>query len=413
MYTENRLRFVLTLALLVAGIFRYPSGNLHTPFVRWMVLGWVAFGILNVILAARGTFWLRMAAVGTSFWALLTLHGDRTLVILVWLIWPPAFMVANLLARKSETVPGKSRPEPTATIRARITLAAIILAVTIAALLYRTLVAHNVQQTAALFVGVPAILALFVAFAISPDSAVGVACKAVTIGLLVSLLFLGEGILCIAMSAPLFYAIAILIALVMKVAARRRQPPMLCTCALLLAILPMSMEGVTDVATFSREESIVVTKIVQSPAQDVERALIATPRFERARPLYLRAGFPNPISTVTEKTSGNDRWVIRFRGGETRLNGTEPRIGDLVLELEEKRPGLLRWRAVSDSSHMTHFLDWRGASVQWEAIDTRTTKVTWRLEYRRGLDPAWYFGPMERYAVRLAAGYLIDSVATP
>jgi len=39
--------------------------------------------------------------------------------------------------------------------------------------------------------------------------------------------------------------------------------------------------------------------------------------------------------------------------------------------------------------------------------------VTWTLDYERGLDPAWYFGPWERYATRLAAGYLIDAVATP
>ena len=53
---------------------------------------------------------------------------------------------------------------------------------------------------------------------------------------------------------------------------------------------------------------------------------------------------------------GATRWVIRIRGGEMRLDGMEPRAGDLVLELEEARPGLVRWRAVSDDSHMTHFL---------------------------------------------------------
>ena len=41
------------------------------------------------------------------------------------------------------------------------------------------------------------------------------------------------------------------------------------------------------------------------------------------------------------------------------------------------------------------------------------TQVTWTLAYERALDPAWYFGPWERYATRLAAGYLIDAVARP
>jgi hypothetical protein len=62
---------------------------------------------------------------------------------------------------------------------------------------------------------------------------------------------------------------------------------------------------------------------------------------------------------------------------------------------------------------MTHFLSWRSARVEWEAIDAQTTRVTWTLQYRRDLDPAWYFGPMEHYATQLAAGYLIDTVATP
>ena len=94
-----------------------------------------------------------------------------------------------------------------------------------------------------------------------------------------------------------------------------------------------------------------------------------------------------------------------------RLNGMEARTGDLILELEEARAGLVRWRA--DSSHMTHFLNWRESIVRWEPIDAQTTRVTWTLRYRRDLDPSWYFGPMERYAARLAAGYLIDAVATP
>jgi hypothetical protein len=96
-----------------------------------------------------------------------------------------------------------------------------------------------------------------------------------------------------------------------------------------------------------------------------------------------------------------------------RLDGMEARTGDLVLELAESGPGIVRWRAVSDTSHMTHFLDWTDIVVRWERVGAYETKVTWTLRYRRGLDPAWYFGPMERYAVGLTAGYLIDAVATP
>jgi hypothetical protein len=152
---------------------------------------------------------------------------------------------------------------------------------------------------------------------------------------------------------------------------------------------------------------------VAAAPEDIERALLEPPRFDRRLPPYLRAGFPTPLSTRIERTGPSARWVIELRGGEMRLNGMEPRTGDLVLELQESRPGRIHWRAVSDTSHMTHFLTWREVVVEWTAVDERRTQVTWTLRYERGLDPAWYFGPWERYAVRLAAGYLIDAVATP
>jgi hypothetical protein len=175
----------------------------------------------------------------------------------------------------------------------------------------------------------------------------------------------------------------------------------------------MSLEGVTGFTTMDREESVTQSRIVRASSQAVERALFEPPRFDRVRPLYLRAGFPAPVATRIERSVDRTRWVITMRGGEMRLNGIEPRMGDLVLQLEDARPGAVRWRAVSDGSHMTHFLTWREILVEWQPVDAQTTNVTWTLRYRRDLDPSWYFGPAERYAARLAAGYLIDSVATP
>ena len=175
----------------------------------------------------------------------------------------------------------------------------------------------------------------------------------------------------------------------------------------------MTLEGVTEYTTVNREESVTASRLVASSPDSVERALFKAPRFDRVKPLYLRAGFPSPTATRVERSADETRWVIQMRGGERLLTGMEPRAGDLTLKLEESRSGLVRWSAVSDTSHMTHFLMWEEAVVQWQAVSAYTTRVTWTLRYRRGLDPAWYFGPMERYAARLAAGYLIDSVATP
>jgi hypothetical protein len=293
-------------------------------------------------------------------------------------------------------------------VKPKLALAALVAAVAGAAIFFRWLQATHLDQTAALFIGVPALLAVTASF-LTPASPVGIAVKAVTIGLLVSLIFLHEGFLCIAMSAPLFYLVAVLIGKSVDELNRPDHHGRYLSGIALLAMLPMSLEGVSAATTIDRDVTVSATRIVNASARDVSAAIHSTPRFERKLPRYLAMGFPRPVSTTID---GNT-WIIRMRGGETRFNGTEPRTGDLVLQRDSEDDGFVRWRAVADDSHMTHFLKWQQSQVDWHAIDATHTRVTWTLRYRRGLDPAWYFGPMERYATTLAAGYLIDAVATP
>jgi len=410
--SKSTLTKIAVLALLGGAAFAGRSGEKYP-----LIFGLLAFGIFNLLVSVPGTTWVRRTAVAASLVGLL-LPGDAksVVVVLAWLVWPPAFLVTWAVAGQHDVTPDVGLREGFAAgSKARVTMAATIVAVAMASIFYRLVVAHELQQTAALFIGVPALLAIVVVFFVSPRSAVGVACKAVTIGLLVSILFLWEGVLCVVMSAPIFYGIAVGIATVVSKARRASGKPTDTAffCLALLALIPMSMEGVTAATSFDRNESVEETRIVHASPDAVQRALLQPPRFHRALPLYLRAGFPVPISTRIEGNSVGAQWVIRFLGGEMRLDGIEPQAGNLVLKIEEMQPGLIRWRAISDDSHMPHFLGWQEASVRWEKRDEQTTSVTWTLRYRRNLDPAWYFAPWEHYAVRLAAGYLIDSVATP
>lgn len=337
------------------------------------------------------------------FWQCLTLAS------LVWwtvVIWRDEFRSAQAADEATAAADSPRAPQ--------IALSAILLGVAAASITVRAVRDHGLQQTAALFIGVPVVLAIAVIFAARPRSATGVACKAVTVGMLSSVLFLYEGFLCVVMAAPLFYLVAIAITYPIDRRRKRLRSRTLYSSGVLLLFAPMGLEGVTEVTTIDRHASVTVSHIVPAPAADVERALVAAPRFERILPRYLRAGFPRPIASRIERRGGaGPVWVITMRGGETFLNGTEPETGDLTLSLEAQQPGLMRWRAVSDASHLSHFLRFQESRVSWEAIDAGTTKVTWEIRYERGLDPAWYFGPMERYATRLAAGYLIDAVATP
>jgi hypothetical protein len=392
---------VVALLVGAAALGYSQSGAAFSPLL-------LSFAVLNALISPRGTGVVRGLTVAVSSVALALPDMSRSLLPFIWLLWPPAFLIAWSTGRpagQSDAADSLSRR------RARIGGAALIGAVGAGAILYEVISAHRMEQTSALFIGIPTLLAIAVVFAVSPRSAAGVACKAVTIALLLSLVFLGEGVVCILMSAPIFYGVAVVFAvLIEKISERHGHKAY--SLAVLLLFAPMSLEGVTDWTTLSRDEWVTETRIVHASSDQVEAALWQTPRFERVLPTYLRIGFPRPTSTRIE-AEDRVRWVVRFRGGEMRLDGIEPRAGDLVLELVDRRPGQLHWQAVSDDSHMTHFLNWRESTVQWTPIDAHSTRVTWTLRYRRGLDPAWYFGPWERYATKLAAGYLIESVATP
>lgn len=145
--------------------------------------------------------------------------------------------------------------------------------------------------------------------------------------------------------------------------------------------------------------------VLASPAE-VEATLTAAPAFHTQIPLYFRMGFPKPVSAQGGGLQPGDRRVIHFAGGEGHP-------GDEVFEISARTQDSVTFQPLQDTSHIAHWLRWQQSVVMWRAVDPQHTQITWTLRYTRGLDPAWYFRPSERYAARLAAGYLIDNLATP
>lgn len=285
--------------------------------------------------------------------------------------------------------------------RSVVNLVFVILAVAAGSIMYHVIVMKRLEQTSLLFIGIPTILALIVACTPKPKSAMGGVLRATTLGLLISGALLGEGFICILMASPLFYLVAIIIG-----AARSSRNPTVLPALVLFGLIPMSFEGTHPKLSFNREETLQATAIVNASAAQVEQALSRSPRTDLPLPYYLRAGFPRPVEAHGSGLRVGDLRVIHFAGGEG-----EP--GDLTMKITDSTAGHVRLVALSDRSKIAHWLDWEAADVRWQQIDATHTRVSWSLSFRRLLDPAWYFRPWERYAVRLAAGYLIQANAVP
>lgn len=278
----------------------------------------------------------------------------------------------------------------------------LVIAFTLGAFLYRYLRHEQLGHSAAMFLGIPAILAIVLALTPKAKTVTGGILKGITLALLIIAPLLGEGYLCILIASPLFYIVGIIIGLIVDWTQRRRGATLSCIA---LVMLPMCLEGVTPELTWNREQVVEVTRVVPASSAAIENSLSRPPDLQIPLPRYLRIGFPGPLAVSGGGLAVGSTRKIHFAGAE----GDPP--GDLVLRVGVREPGLVRFDAVSDSSKLTQWIRWDCSEVRWSAIDASHTQVTWRIRFERQLDPAWYFIPWERAAVREAAEYLIAANA--
>ena len=294
---------------------------------------------------------------------------------------------------------------------ARRTMIAAILALSAASAAYRLLVMTDLQHTSLVFIGIPALIAIALLW-VQPVTAAGTVHKTITIALCLSGVVFGEGLVCILMASPLFYVIGMLVARF-----ARPSPPLgpdgmpivedtHWRRLAILALVPMSLEGVVPHFELGRDEVVVESRVVAASAAEVRAALAGPMRFERAIPRFFRLGFPTPGASTGEGLEPGDTRSVQFLHG-----GHHP--GTLTMQVSQVDSASVTFTAVHDDSYVTHWLSWRDATVTWRALAPNRSVVTWTLRYSRRLDPAWYFKPLERYGVSLAAGYLIETLATP
>lgn len=283
---------------------------------------------------------------------------------------------------------------------ARLTVIAIVVTLVVVSVAYRVLVVKHLEHTSLVFIGLPALAAITLLHT-QPQTAIGVVNKVIAILLCLSGILFGEGLICILMAAPIFFLVGTVIGLVIN-----RMSGGKWRGVVSLVIVPLSLEGVIPSFAFDREERVTVTRTVEATPDRVRFALGSTPRFDRDLPQFFRLGFPTPMHSSGDGLRIGDERRVMFAHGQHHS-------GALVMRVTRVDSASVAFTLASDSSYITHWLSWEDATVRWVPVDAGRTRVTWTLRYRRRLDPAWYFAPLERYGARLAAEYLIETLATP
>ena len=317
--------------------------------------------------------------------------------------------------RSEANMPDDAAPETQAAVPRRLSpgqrqLIVVIIALAAASTAFHLLATAGYRHTAAVFIGIPTLLALLVARSAPPTTGMGVMMRAITLALLLSSIVFAEGMVCILLAAPILYLVGFLVVQMIRairdgIRGRRQRTFMM----LGLIILPTGFEGTIPGVEWNREETVTVSRVVGGTPPEVGAALAARPGFAPALPPFLRLGFPIPVATSGSGLAVGDARTIVV----AHRHGGHVERGTLSFRVAERDSQFVRFAPSSDDSYVTHWLTWRSSEVRWRAVSPRTTRVEWTLRYRRRLDPAWYFAPLERYGVGVAAGYLIESLATP
>jgi hypothetical protein len=298
---------------------------------------------------------------------------------------------------------------------AKVRVLLVIIGLATCMTVYRFLMDYGLGYSSALFVGLPAILAVVVTLSPPAKSLTGSVMRAITLLLLLAGIMGVEGFVCIVMVSPLFYFVGWAVAYPIERYRRRNLEDGSKSYLMIgLPFLLMMFEGTMPATTFDREQSVSSSRQVDASPDQVAAALSAAPRFDEPLPPFLRLGFPTPAGgTGTGLNVGAVRSVLFAECHHPESRTTRPVNARLTLRVEESEPGRVVFGTVRDTTLQGRWAQLTSSEVEWKATGDGGTRVTWTLNYDRRLDPAFYFGPLQRYGMGVTAQYLIEALATP
>ena len=263
--------------------------------------------------------------------------------------------------------------------------------------------------TAALYVGIPALLAIGLSFVPTPRTITGNILLWTTLYLLAIGILAVEGLICILIVLPFFLAIGFIIGIFIdraraKDAINRNQM----RCSLLTIFALMSLEGVNDTLSFNRKESIVIKRTTQLTAKEFEEKLAIGPRFDEVDvPHILSLLFPTPLPCQENRSLAlGSQWTIPFDHG-----GDIPR--NLTVRVTEKNDYSVVFTPVQDETEYGNWLTWKAITWKWTETESGQTEFSATFDFERRLDPAFYFGPLQRWGVSEAGELFVDAIVGP
>lgn len=289
---------------------------------------------------------------------------------------------------------------------ATLTLFVLLVAAALTSLLYRLLVRQHLEQGVALFIGMPLLLGTVVAFQTFPRSPFGMVLKVTALCLCIVAPLLGEGAVCIAMAAPLIFAVLGLGALIGRIIQRSVGKNRAGCVGLLVALSPMLWDHAEKLPGWEDDR----------PIEEVTDGLdlkVPTARAWAALAEALADLSAAPIPAFLQ---------LRRRPGERRVTGAGLQIGDerrirfdndsFVGTVVAMEPGrsvrfAVREETAAPGERIGLWIRFVTVDLTLSPLPDGGSRLLQRTRYRRLLDPGFYFGPLERHGVHAMHRYTL------
>lgn len=174
-----------------------------------------------------------------------------------------------------------------------------------------------------------------------------------------------------------------------------------------LLIILMSFEGVNQTFSFNRDETVTRTRIVNLDVDAIKRNLAMPIHMEEGRSRFLSI-FPLPYEVQAGSLNAGDVHVAKFAYKRWLISNVH--YGQTHVKIAEVGPHHVVTEIIRDDAYFSHYMTIDGTRIDFTPLDEGRTQVSLTINYTRKLDPAWYFGPLQKRAVTESADYLIANV---
>jgi len=280
-------------------------------------------------------------------------------------------------------------------------LIGLVIALTATSLLYRIIDHFDHSQTGLMFIGIPAVLSIFLIFSSQSKSPYAQVFKGVTLFLLMVGILAWEGLICILMAAPIFYLVAFFVLWLCRFGRDRSK----LNCFAALPVLLFAVEGLNFNFSFERDNQVKLIREVEFGEAAFAAKVSQVPNFTADLPIFFKLGFPTPLAASADgsflgKTNRVD-YLVTFSGPETYEN-------NLLVQGKRVGENEFKFNFIEDSTKIGSWMTWQTANLAWFEEGGKNY-LKFEIRFRRELDPFWYFKPIQMYAVKHAGNYLLDT----